>query len=182
MKTARMARLVACTLITGGVAAFMLAVQHALAAPRLPAVELPETADLVITKTVAPTTTLRNKGVLFFMTIRNTGATTATSVVMTDPLPSGLILGYASVECSNTGDCNLAYVGRTLSVTVASMTSASQVNVRVEVTPTFPSAITNVAYVSAGGGGELDPATNVSTATLIVSNQERFLPIIFSPP
>jgi uncharacterized repeat protein (TIGR01451 family) len=160
----------------------MLLIQQVSAAPRSPAVELPEMADLVITKTVASTTTLRNKGVLFFMTIRNMGVTTATSVVMTDPLPSGLILGHAIVECSNTSDCNLAYVGRTLSFTVASMTGASQVNLRVEVTPTFPTTITNVAYVSASGGGELDPATNVSTATLIVSDQERFLPIILSSP
>lgn len=182
MKTARMARLIACALIGGGIAAFMLLVQQVSAAPRLPAFEQPDTADLVITKTVAPSTTLRNKGVLFFMTIRNTGGTTATTVVMTDPIPSGLIFGRATAECFNTGDCDLVYVGRTLSVTVASMTDLSQVNVRVEVTPTFPGAITNVAYVSAGGGGELDPATNVSTATLIVSNQERFLPIILSPP
>lgn len=182
MKTARMIRLAACALIPAGVAAFMLLAQHASAAQRLPAAERPETADLVITKTVAPTTTVRNKGVLFFMTIRNTGPTTATTVVMTDPFPSGLILGRATVECFNTGNCNLAYVGRTLSVTVDAMTDVSQVNVRVEVTPTFPSTITNVAYVSAGGGGELNPATNVSTATLIVSDQERFLPILLSPP
>lgn len=182
MKTVRMARLTACALIGGGIAVFMLLVQQVSAAPRWPAAERPETADLVITKTVAPTTTLRNKGVLFSMIIRNTGATPATSVVMTDPFPSELILGRATAECSNISDCDLVYVGRTLSVTVASMTDLSQVNVRVEVTPTFPGAITNVAYVSAGGGGELDPATNVSTATLTVSSQERFLPIILSPP
>jgi uncharacterized repeat protein (TIGR01451 family) len=172
-------------LVVAGVAAFGLMARFASAAPRLPEIATPDAADLIITKTVAPGQVIPGQPATYTVLLRNLGTITATSVVITDPLPSTALIGRSRIFCSGPGPtvCQPAvvYVGRTLSATVDAVGPSTLVTVTINITPTQLGNVVNVATVSSA---EVDdnPATNVATATLVVTGTQTFAALVAQQP
>ncbi len=113
-------------------------------------------ADLSLTKTDSPDPVVSGNQLTYQLTISNAGPNTATSVVVTDPLPAGTTF----VSCTaSQGSCNGPTVGTNGTVTASlgniSAPGIAQVVIVVTVTGTAPSPLVNSAVVSAAS---TDPA------------------------
>jgi len=114
---------------------------------------LAKTANLSITKTTSGTPTV-NANLTYNITVTNGGPDTATGVVMSDTLPSGVTFVSAtpSQGSCQTATCNLGSLAASASATVT-----------IVVTPTVAQSVTNTARVSAT---EIDPDLTNNTASL----------------
>ncbi|HRY46363.1 MAG TPA: DUF11 domain-containing protein, partial [Thermoanaerobaculia bacterium] len=121
-------------------------------------------ADLVVTKVASSGVVSVGSELEFRITVRNLGPSTATDVVLTDPLPSRLL--FVAAETSQ-GSCS-----GTATVTCALGTLApdSQAEVVLTVRALSPGAFANTATATLA---EPDPTppNNVSTAPLEVQGQ-----------
>lgn len=125
----------------------------------------PEIADLLITKTASPTTVFVGEDVTFTITVTNDGPSSATGVIVTDPLPAGLAhvsstssQGFTSFA-PNTVTANLGTLlpGQSATVTIV---------VRAEATGVFLNTATARSNMT-------DPTPASATVVVTVLDGER---------
>jgi uncharacterized repeat protein (TIGR01451 family) len=130
----------------------------------------PNVADLVVTKTAAPTTAGVNNETVFTITVRNDGPANATGVQVTDQLPAGLT--FVGVESSTAGTTYDSTTGiwnvGALSATTGQNTASLAIRARVS-SPTAVS-ITNDANVTQSN--QFDPNTNNNRGSATVTTRQ----------
>lgn len=115
-------------------------------------------ADLSITKTASPTTAQTNQNFTYTLTATNNGPDTATTVAISDPLPSGVAFVSADTGC--------AEAGGTVTCTAASLVNGASAAFDIIVTaPSTTGTISNTATVSAA-----TPADSVSGNNSVTLN------------
>ncbi len=92
--------------------------------------------------------------------ITNTGDTSATNVVLTDPLPALVTFTAAS---SSQGTCTYDSGSHTVTCNIGTMTPGSTVNVQITVKPRNEGTLNNTASITAGNW---NPATGNSSASV----------------
>src|SRR5262249_48150325 len=117
-------------------------------------------ADVSITKTVSSSTVTAGSSLTYRLTVTNNGPSAASSVVVTDPLPAGVIVtsapgctGTTTLTCAM-GDLSVSAVA-TMAVTVLVGPSLGD-----------GAALTNTATVIAA---ETDPSTVNNTASAVTT-------------
>jgi uncharacterized repeat protein (TIGR01451 family)/CSLREA domain-containing protein len=131
-----------------------------------------ELGELSIIMEDNPDPALINHPLTYLLTIKNTDAMTATSVVLTDTLPSSVNFSSASVGCSE--------VSQTVTCLLGDLDFNSETVVTITVTPTVAGPITNTATVLAYFDLEQE-TREVFESTIVVKDLE-FLPIIIKVP
>lgn len=129
----------------------------------------PPSADLSLTKSDAPDPVVSGNQLTYLLTINNAGPTTATGVVLTDPLPAGTTF----VSClPSQGTCNSPTVGTngTVTANLGDIRASGNVQVEIVVTVTAgaPSPLVNVAAVSSAVPDPV-PANNFASSSTTVS-------------
>jgi uncharacterized repeat protein (TIGR01451 family) len=127
-------------------------------------------ADLTITKTDSPDPAIAGDQLTYTLTYDNLGPSDATSVTVTDVLPTGVTL-VSSVP--DQGSCDV--LGGTVTCDVGDVASADpagQIVIVVEVDPSTPdgSTLTNTASI-AGAEVDQDPTNNSTTADTTVGTE-----------
>ncbi len=120
-------------------------------------------ADLVLTKADAPDPVTVGSTLTYTLTVTNGGPDPATSVALTDTLPSGVTFVSAS---STQGTCTGS---TTISCTLGTLSNGGAVTVTIRVTPTAPGTIGNSSSVSSATA-DPDSSDNSATATTTVSS------------
>ena len=118
------------------------------------------TANLSITKTDSPDPVTVGSQLTYAISVTNAGPDAASNVVVTDTLPPTLTLVSTS-----TGSCSGT---TTITCTLGSLASGSQITVSIVVTPTAAGDITNTATVSAAGTDNVPGNNSASTTTTVV--------------
>jgi uncharacterized repeat protein (TIGR01451 family) len=120
-------------------------------------------ANLVVAKTVSQSQVFFGSNVTFTLTIRNLGPDTATGVVVTDPLPAGLVFVSANVPSQGTYDpvTGIWQVG--------TLTNGALATLKVTARVTHMGSVVNTAHVL---GLEIDPFlfNNISSVTVVGLN------------
>ncbi len=120
-------------------------------------------ADLSIAKTASPSPVVTGDVLTYTLSVNNNGPNTASSVVVSDPLPGGTTF----VTCSSSqGSCSLQ--GNSVVASLGDIPSPGFASVTIEVIVTAPgnSTVTNTAVVSSATP---DPSTGNNTATVITN-------------
>ena len=121
-----------------------------------------EGVDLRLTKTDSIDPVALNAPFTYTLTVTNAGATEATSVVVTDNMPSGIAISYAT---SPSGMCSA--IGSQVLCSFASILPGQTVTMTFNATGTSVGAWTNQASVTSAQV-ELTPADNVVSETTMV--------------
>ena len=121
-----------------------------------------EGVDLRLTKTDSIDPVALNAPFTYTLTVTNAGATEATSVVVTDNMPSGIAISYAT---SPSGMCSA--IGSQVLCSFASILPGQTVTMTFNATGTSVGAWTNQASVTSAQI-ELTPADNVVSETTMV--------------
>jgi len=119
----------------------------------------PSGADLTVTKGGAPNPVIEGDNLTYTLNVANNGPSGATSVTLTDPLPTGVTFVSATPA---QGTCSNA--GGTVTCNLGSMASAAQVAVTIVGRPTGAASLSNTASVTATES-DPNPANNSATAT-----------------
>ncbi len=120
-------------------------------------------ADLAITKTATPTIALTDQNFTYTLTATNNGPATATTVVISDPLPAGVTFVSANVDC--------AEASGTVTCTVASLVSGASAAFDIIVTaPSTAGTISNTATVSAASSADSVSGNNSVTLNTSVNS------------
>ncbi len=117
------------------------------------------TADLAVTKAMAPVSPSLGQNVTFTLTVTNNGPSAATGVLVNDPLPSGLT--YVS------DDGGGAYSPGLGLWTVGALANGATATLHIVATVDTTTATTNVASI--GGSSPLDPNPANDQAQVTVS-------------
>jgi uncharacterized repeat protein (TIGR01451 family) len=117
----------------------------------------PPPLDLSLTKGVNNATPILGSNVTFTLTVSNTGATTATNVVVTDLLPAGLV--FVSAAPSQGG-----YVSGTGLWTVGSIASGGSATLTLVATVNALAPVTNTASITSFDQVDPNPANNTASA------------------
>ncbi len=119
-------------------------------------------ADLKITGS-APSSVTHSTNFTYSLTVTNLGPNPASTVTVTDTLPTGVTFVSASVGCSA--------VGLKVTCSLGTMASGATVTVTITVTaPNAPGTITNTASVKASSATvDVTPADDKSTQTTTVT-------------
>ena len=113
-------------------------------------------ADLAITKASSATWVYVDNTMTYTVTIKNNGPSTATNVVVNDPLPAGTVFDSAT---STQGTCD-----STVTCTIGSVAKGAQVTITITVHQTQAGFFTNTATVTASENDQA-PANNTATVT-----------------
>lgn len=117
--------------------------------------------DLAVTKSGSPDPVTAGSNLTYTVTVTNKGPTTATSVTLTDTLPSSATFLSASPGCTNNGGtvtCDLGDLG-----------NGTSTSVEIVVTPGTAGSVTNSVTVAAE---EADPVAGDNSATAITAVQQ----------
>ncbi len=127
---------------------------------RFPSCGLPPGTDLSIVKTDLPDPIPLGGTLTYTLSVINNGPDAATGVVVTDTLPAGATFLSATSPCTETSG--------TVTCSLGSLTSGSQVTLNIYVVPTGAGTISNSASVT---GNEPDPdlANNAATTETLVT-------------
>jgi uncharacterized repeat protein (TIGR01451 family) len=118
------------------------------------------TADLALSQTVAPASTYTNNNVTFTLTVTNLGSGSASSIVVSNTLPTGLNYVSASPPANSTN-------GNTFGFALGTLASAGATNVTLTAKSTATGNFTNTAVVSSGTSDPV-PANNSASAAVTV--------------
>ena len=173
-------RRTACALLTAFTAAgATLMLQAIVANTANAAIGGASGVDLVVTNS-GPPTVLAGLPVTFTITLRNDGNVTATNVVLTDPLPLGVLFGQTSAGCISFGLCQAvpqySPESTMLTVTVSAVGPKTNVTVKTILTTTRPMSLTNFVYVKSDASDDV-PANNVASSTVSVIGNLVYAPI-----
>jgi uncharacterized repeat protein (TIGR01451 family) len=121
------------------------------------------TADVQVTKTAAPMQLAAGETLDYTLTVVNHGPSTATNVVVSDPLPANFSLVSAT---STQGTCSGT---TTVTCNVGTMLNAATITITIHGAVTTNGSLANTATVSAT---EVDPqpGNNVSTTTPLIAS------------
>ena len=142
--------------------------------------------DLVLVKTPSQSAVMIGQPYSYNITATNIGGITATNVVITDSIPSGVDIGQIRAGCIGIGGCTLglAQNGRTISVTVNQIAPSTLVTFSTIVTPVVAGQITNTAYITFAGV-DASEANNFASAVVTISGtttntltQTNYLPLV----
>ncbi len=123
------------------------------------------TADVAITKSASPNPVLTSQSLTYTLTVSNVGPSTATSVMVTDPVPASVSVVSAIAStgtCTNIGGVVVCSLGDMTSNGVATITIAGSPSATIDITN-----ITNTATVSSGVSDPA-PSNNTASATTTV--------------
>jgi uncharacterized repeat protein (TIGR01451 family) len=126
----------------------------------------PQQADLELTKTVNDATPNVGDTVTFTVTLTNNGPATATNVLVTDQLPSGLTFVSATPSQGT-------YVNSTGLWTVGTVAMAATPTLQIQATVTGSNAATNTATIIHSDQFDPDPGNN--TVSITVTPQQADL-------
>jgi uncharacterized repeat protein (TIGR01451 family) len=126
-------------------------------------------ADLAITKTSSASWVYVDNTMTYTVTIKNSGPSTATNVVVNDPLPSGTVFDSAT---STQGTCD-----NTVTCTVGSMSKGATVTITINVHQTQAGFFTNTATVTASESDQ-DPSNN--SATVVTEARVRPTTLVYT--
>jgi uncharacterized repeat protein (TIGR01451 family) len=118
-------------------------------------------ADLFLTNAATPNPVAQGQNLNYTLTVTNLGPSTATSVTITDALPTGVTLVSAA---TTQGSCT--NIGGTVFCNLGNLAVATNAVLTVVITPSTPGIITNTAFVSATTP---DPNVTNNTATTITA-------------
>ncbi|MFM2082520.1 MAG: hypothetical protein RL380_1211 [Verrucomicrobiota bacterium] len=118
------------------------------------------TADLAVSQTAAPASTYTNNNVTFTLTVTNLGSSAASSVVVSNTLPTGLNYVSATPPANSTN-------GNTYAFALGSLASAGATNVTLTAKTTTTGNFTNTAAVSSATTDPV-PSNNSATAAVTV--------------
>ncbi len=118
-------------------------------------------ADLSVTKSVAPDPVARGQKLTYTIITANNGPDTATDVTVTDVLPAGLVVN--SITPSAGG---VSVSGSTVTLSVPALAAGATNTLTIVATPTADGQIINTVAVS---GNEADPDTDDRTASAAVT-------------
>lgn len=135
------------------------------------------TADLMVHKTASPEPVTVNQPLTYTLTISNNGPDIASSVRLTDTLPSGVTLAMASPSCQTTTG--------TVSCNVGNLQSGESNRLQIIVTPTEVGTIQNRVVISSATTDET-PANNQQTVQSTVQDAQDdehnvYIPLILKP-
>ncbi len=128
-------------------------------------------ADLRIVRVDAPMYVQVETSFVYTIIVDNNGPDDASSVTVTDTLPSGVMLGSASAS-PTVGMCG--ETGGVVTCNVGNLRFGASATVRIAVTPlraalpTLPTSITNRISVAAVSPGDLHPENNAATRSTTV--------------
>src|SRR5207253_4053288 len=114
--------------------------------------------DVSVTKSDGVTSVVPGTSTTYTIVVTNAGPSTATNVVVSDPLPAGV----TSFTWSGNGKANQSGA---LSDTIASLAPGASVTYTVvaQTSPSATGSLTNTASVT--GPGDINPANNTATDT-----------------
>jgi uncharacterized repeat protein (TIGR01451 family) len=118
------------------------------------------TANLAITKN-GPSGVVAGQNVVYTIQVTNNGPQSASSVVVSDPLPANLTFVSNSGACTTPFPCSLGTLNNTQSATITSTYSTS---------PSFSGTVTNTATVSSTTT-DTDTSDNTASASTNVGPQ-----------
>lgn len=126
-------------------------------------VAFPGSANLSITKSGAPNPVRRGNNLTYTLVVTNGGPSTATGVIVTDPLPSAVTFVSATATVGTCGEA-----GGTVTCLVGSLANAASSIITIVVTATTSTSASNTATVA---GNETDPtlANNSATAVTLIT-------------
>ncbi|MCP4284938.1 MAG: DUF11 domain-containing protein, partial [Gammaproteobacteria bacterium] len=117
--------------------------------------------DLSVAKFAAPSPVLAGETLTYALTAANSGPSAATSVLLSDMLPTGITVdGFETSQ----GDCNLASGTLTCSLGALLPGASAQVTVTATVAPSSRGELENTAAITAAET-ELNPDDNTVTVT-----------------
>jgi uncharacterized repeat protein (TIGR01451 family) len=119
--------------------------------------------DLVVTKTASTSSPVVGVAFNYTIAVTNAGTGPATGVVVSDPLPGGLIFNGAS---STVGTC--ALTAGVVNCSVGTLAAGAGATITISVIPSAPGAISNTAAATEAET-DVTPANNASTIQLTVS-------------
>ncbi len=115
---------------------------------------------LTVTEVGSPASAAVDSPVTFSATVKNTAATSATGVVMSESLPGTVQFVSAS---PSQGTCTRS--GYSLSCSVGTLAAGASVTVAIKIIPVYPGAVTNVVTAMQSGSTNTNTATATTTAT-----------------
>ncbi len=135
-------------------------------------------ADLSITKIDLPDPILRNETLTYTLTVTNSGPSSATTIVVTDTLPTGVV--YQSAGGSGWGCSESAGVVTCTSTLLSAGATAADIAILV----TAPAVAGNISNTVAVTADETDPdmGNNSATANTTVTDQADITGTIYVDP
>jgi uncharacterized repeat protein (TIGR01451 family) len=123
----------------------------------------PPSADISLTKSVSATTAQPGDTLTYTLTLNNSGPNAATSVAVSDGLPSSLTFG----SCSATGGVSCGYSGGAVAATYATLdvNSPQTITVVATVNAGVQDAVTVSNTATANASSPTDPNTDNNTAS-----------------
>lgn len=122
----------------------------------------PVTADLNVTKSIAPNPPSSGQSATYTVTVQNNGPSSATGVTMTDPLPSSVTFTSST---PSQGSC----VGTTtVTCSLGTLANGASATVTIVVTVTSMGGLNNTASVTEN---EFDPTLSNNSATISTNVQ-----------
>ncbi len=118
-------------------------------------------ADISITKTATPDPVTVGGNLTYTVVVSNSGPASASNIVMTDALPSGVTLVAVS---TTQGSCNGTSV---ITCNLGTLNSGATATVTIIVSPSSTGSLTNTAIVG-GGIDDPDGTNNTTTSTTTV--------------
>ena len=116
-------------------------------------------ADVRLTKTSSIPSTAAGNAFTYTLTVTNAGPTAASGVIVTDPLPFGVVLNSASASQGG-GELN----GGTFTGNLGALPPNASATITLNVFPAFAGSFTNIASVTAATG-DANLANNTATRT-----------------
>ncbi len=132
----------------------------------------PYSANLAVTQLASPGALLTNQLLSYTINVTNGGPALATSVTLTDTLPSGVALNFFE---ANQGSCDLSGPD-SITCALGNLASGATATATVRVIPFNGGTLSNIVHVTSLKP-DLEPENNWTTSSAQVTGQ-TFLPLI----